>query len=381
MTIIEADRLVAFVDDRQQLRGHGYVRIADGLITEVGDGAPPYPADISLTDGLLAPGLIDLQVNGYFGHDLVETDEAGWSEVIERLPETGCTAFCPTFITAPIETLTDALRRAREIVPRLPAGSRVLGVHVEGPFLSERRRGAHNADWLRDPTPADVAALIDAGGDLFAIQTLAPERAGGLAAVGQLVEAGVVVSVGHSDATAEQVSAAADAGARMVTHIFNGQSPLHHREPGVPAQALIDDRLTSGMVGDLCHVAAPVCRLAFAAAPGRIALVTDALASSGMPPGRYDLGGQPVVVEETGPARRPDGTLAGSTLGLDRAVANMIDIGIDTVAAIDAVTRVPADLIGRPELGRIAAGATADLVWLDDRTSARAAWVGGERVS
>jgi N-acetylglucosamine-6-phosphate deacetylase len=209
------------------------------------------------------------------------------------------------------------------------------------------------------------------------MHTLAPERPGGIAAVRRLAEAGVLVSIGHSDATAAQAEAATDAGARLVTHLFNAMRPLHHREPGLVGQALADPRLTSGLIADLHHVAAPVCRLAFAAAPGRIMLVTDAVAAAGMPPGTYDLGGQQVSVDPLGLPRRADGTIAGSGLRLDAAIAFVVTAGIDLRTAVDAATRLPADVIGRPDLGRIAPGALADLVWLGDDLTARATWLGG----
>jgi N-acetylglucosamine-6-phosphate deacetylase len=299
--------------------------------------------------------------------------------VVRRLPETGVTAFLPTFITAPVKVLADALRRTVTLLPGLPTGSRVLGVHLEGPFLSEERRGAHNADHLIDPTPEALTALLETG--LVQMVTLAPERAGGLDAVRALTDAGVLVSVGHSDATAEQVSLAADAGARKVTHLFNGQSGIHHRHPGVAAQALTDERLSSGLIVDLHHVAPVVCKLAFEAAAGRIVLVTDAASAAGMPPGRYELGGESIDLPAEGPPVRVGGdTLAGSALRLDAAIGNAVRIGIDLVTAVDAATRVPADLIGRPDLGRLEPGAAADLLWLGEDLRARRTWVAGQTV-
>ncbi len=207
--------------------------------------------------------------------------------------------------------------------------ARVLGIHLEGPFISPDRRGAHNPAWITTPDQDTIAAYLEAGAGLVRVITLAPELPGAMAAIKHLTEAGVVVSVGHSDATAAQVSAAADAGARMVTHLFNAQRPLHHREPGVVGQALADTRLTSGLIADLHHVAGPVAALAFAAAPGRIFLVTDAAACAGMPPGQYILGGQPIelAVAEGTPPVRENGTLAGSALRMDVAVANMVAVG------------------------------------------------------
>ncbi len=362
----------------------GYVAIADGVITDVGAGPPPRAADLELSTGALLPGLVDLQVNGYFGVDLQAAGADGWAQVVTRLPETGTTAFLPTFITAPIDELTAALRGAVGLAPALALtrGARVLGVHVEGPFIAPNRRGAHNEAWITTASPAAVTDLLAAGRGLLKVVTLAPERDGGMAAVDQFTRAGVLVSVGHSDATARQVASAVDRGARLVTHLFDGQRPLHHREPGVVGQALADRRLTSGLIADLWHVCAEVCGIAFAAAPGRICIVTDAAACAGMPPGHYLLGGEPIELPpgDGVPPVRADGTLAGSGLRMDMGVANMITAGVRLADAVAAATRIPADLIGRPDIGRIARGAAADLAWLGDDMRTRATWVGGELV-
>jgi len=372
--VIGAPRVVA---DSVPL-GPACVAVSDGVILGVAAGETygGVPPDVVLPSGVLVPGLVDMQINGCFGVDFVAADPAGWAEVSARLPETGVTSFVPTFITAPVPDLVAGLRRTAALPADL-GGARVLGVHVEGPFLSPDRHGAHDPALLRDPTPEAVDALIEAAPGLLRMHTLAPERPGALAAIRRLVDAGVLVSVGHSDATAEQTEAAADAGARLVTHLFNAMRPLHHREPGVVGQGLADPRLTCGLIADLHHVAAPICRLAFAAAPGRIVLVTDAVAAAGMPPGTYDLGGQQVSVDPLGLPRRPDGTIAGSGLRLDAAIANVVAAGVDLRSAVDAASRLPADILGRPDLGRIEAGGTADLVWLGDDLSARATWLAG----
>ncbi|MVZ98934.1 N-acetylglucosamine-6-phosphate deacetylase [Actinomadura sp. LD22] len=376
--LITAERVIMTpADGPTRVVSPGYVRVEDGVITDAGEGAPPG-ADVRLADGLLAPGLVDLQVNGYFGHDMVDADEAGWREVVTRLPETGVTAFLPTFITAPVAAQAEALRRTRALLPKLPSGARVLGVHLEGPFLSEKRKGAHNAAHLTDPTPEAVETLLETG--LVKLVTLAPERNGALAAIRRLTEAGVLVSVGHSDATAARTAEAADAGARKVTHIFNAQSGVHHRDPGVAVQALIDDRLHPGLILDLHHVGPEAARLVFRAAAGRVVLVTDAASAAGMPPGTYELGGEPITMPEQGPPLRADGTIAGSGLRLDEAVGNAIGLGLDPAAAVDAATRVPADLIGRPDLGRIAPGAAADLVHLGPDHRARTTWINGQEL-
>jgi N-acetylglucosamine-6-phosphate deacetylase len=379
--LIAAPRLIT-ATAASPIAAPGYVAMAGGVVTAVGRGDPPRAPDIALPGGVLLPGFVDLQVNGYFGEEFLTADADGWARVTTRLPQTGTTAFLPTFVTAPPGVLTAGLRAAAALIPALPAGAQVLGVHVEGPFISPAWKGAHNEAWITEPSAGAVTELLDAGRGVLRLVTLAPERPGGMSAVTRLTEAGVLVSVGHSDATARQVAEAADHGARMVTHLFNAQRPMHHREPGVVGQALTDERLTSGLIADTHHVSPQVCVLAFRAAPGRICAVTDAAACAGMPPGSYKLGGEPIELPpgDGEPPVRGDGTLAGSGLRMDAAVGNLVAAGIGLVEAVTAATRVPADLIGRPDLGRIAPGAAADLAWLGDDMRTWATWIGGEQV-
>ncbi|MGZ8647776.1 MAG: N-acetylglucosamine-6-phosphate deacetylase [Solirubrobacteraceae bacterium] len=354
--IVVAPRVLTpegFVDDAA-------VVIEGGRIAAV---EPAGPADVVLDEGLLAPGLIDLQVNGAFGVDFATSLD--WGAAARRLPETGVTSFLPTLVSAPIDDLVRGLR-----TPLRSAGARMLGVHVEGPFLT--RAGAHDPACLCDPTPERLDALLEPG--TMALLTLAPERPGALAAIGRAAAAGVVVSIGHSEATAEVVTAAADAGARMVTHLFNALGP------GIASRALSDQRLFCGLIADGHHVSNAAVAAAFTDAPGRIALVSDGIEATGMPPGRYRLGRVPVTVEPGMPPVRDDGTLAGSVLRLDAAVAHAVAAGADPAAAIYAASRVPADVLQREDLGRIAPGARADLVWLGPGFEAGATWVGGEPV-
>ncbi len=375
MTTIAATTLL--LDDA--LVGPGWVTVQGTTITAVGSGTPPQPVDVRLDGGVLAPGLVDLQINGAFGHDLASADRGGWQVIVRQLPSTGVTAFVPTVITAPVDALVSTLHRYRDLRDDLREGARTLGLHLEGPFLAEGRRGAHAAEYLCDPTPERVGRLLEAGGDHLAYVTLAPERHGAIAAIERFVGAGVRVAVGHSDATDIQVAAAADAGASLITHLFNAQRPLHHRDPGVVGAALADPRLTLGLIVDGHHVAPTAVRATFAAAAGRTALVTDAISALGMPPGTYDLGGARTHVREDGLPVRDDGTIAGSVLRLDAAIAGTIEAGVDPAIALTAATRVPADAIGRSDLGRLAPGAAADLVWWEDGR-ARATWVKGELV-
>jgi N-acetylglucosamine-6-phosphate deacetylase len=376
--IISAPRMLV----EGQLSGPASLVVEGGTIVDVVEGLPNGDC-LRLEHGLLTPGLIDLQVNGYYGVDFVDASTDEWVAVACRLPETGVTAFQPTFITAPIERLLVGMRHTRDALPAVGAAegaARVLGVHLEGPFLSPRQAGVHDISFMHPATPADLDALLAPGVvELISMVTLAPELPGALDVIRRLRAHGVVVSIGHSDARGAEVAAAVEAGARMVTHIFNAQRGLGHREPGVAGQALADPRLTVGLIADLHHVAPEICTVVMQAARGRVALVTDAVAAAGMPPGSYELGGQQIRISPgEGLARRTDGTIAGSSLSLDAAVRNLVDVGIAASDVLDAATRVPADVLGRTDLGRLATGAKADLVWWSDDLRPLRVWIGGK---
>lgn len=379
--VIRAPRVLA--GDR--VLSPGWVRIDTGRIVAVGAGAPsarPTGSDIVLPDGWLVPGFVDLQMNGGYGADFSTASDDAWLHVLRRLPASGVTTVTPTLITAPLDDLVAGLHNFRRLRRRLdatPGTTRTTGMHLEGPFLADARRGAHHAAWLCDPTAARVDQLLEAGRDgALAYVTLAPERAHALDAIGRLTAAGVRVAVGHSDADDDRVLRAFDVGATLVTHLYNAQRALHHRDPGVVGAALSDPRCVCGLIVDLHHVAATAVRVAFAAAGGRIALVTDAVAALGMPPGHYQVGHEPVHVAAGGQVpRRDDGTVAGSVLRMDAAVVNVVACGIDIPTAVTAATRVPADALGCTDRGRIAVGAVADLVWLSDDLTVDATWIGG----
>jgi N-acetylglucosamine-6-phosphate deacetylase len=362
--------------------GPAFVRVRDGRIVETGLGSPDGPDVTRLDSGVLTPGLIDLQVNGAFGHDFADVDEDRMRLISRSFARFGVTRFLPTLITNPLPTVLEQARAVLACTAAIDGepGAQSLGVHLEGPFLSPERHGVHNPALMVDPTPERIDALLR-DPDLLAglrMVTLAPERPGALEAIRRLVDARVLVSVGHTDATAAQTRAAADAGARMITHLFNAQRGLGHREPGVPGAALGDDRYALGLIGDLAHVAGDVCKLVFRLAGDRTVLVTDAVAPAGMPPGRYQLGGAEVLLTEQGVPHAPDGTFAGGALTLDRAVRNTISLGIPAATAFTSATRLPADTIGEPALGRIAVGATADLVWWGEDLRPRQVWVAGQ---
>ena len=336
----------------------GDVEVADGTVTAV--GLSPAPGG-----RIAAPGYVDLQVNGFAGVDVMAADEDGVADLSRALAAHGVTAWLPTLITAaPADTdrALGVLRRVLEQGPA-PGAARPLGVHLEGPFLSPRRLGTHPAEHRRDPDQALAARWCDAA-PVVAV-TLAPELPGGLDLVRALVARGVLVSLGHSDATAEQAHAAFDAGARTVTHLFNAMSPLHHRAPGLPGAALARPDVVVQLVVDGHHLADDAVRTAWAAARGRVVLVTDATAASARADGGYALAG--IAVEVRGGAvRNGAGALAGSALTLDAAVRNACALGVHPADALAAATEAPARLLGRGDVGQLRPGGRADLVVLDD---------------
>jgi len=360
----------------------------DEFVREIGADDPPARVRAAATgvdtlaDGVLSPGLVDIQINGAFGVDFAAATEDEWIRVARQMPSTGVTSFVPTLITAPVEELTGALEAYRVLRPRLdavPGAARTLGLHIEGPFLAERRRGAHRAELLRDPQPQLIEVMVGAAAGALTYLTLAPERAGALDAIRQLTEAGVRVSLGHTDADHRTVRAAAAAGATLVTHLYNAQRPMRHRDPGTVGAALTDPRLTSGLIVDRHHVAPIAVQIAFRSAPGRIALVSDAVAAMGMPAGSYELAGEHLEVQPGRPPRRADGTIAGSALRMDEAIANaVLHCEVDLETAVNAATLVPAQAVGRGDLGVLTPGAPADLVWLGEDLTTRATWVGGQ---
>jgi N-acetylglucosamine-6-phosphate deacetylase len=381
--VISASRLLA----EGRVTGPGSVVVdAGGRISDVIDGASGTPdGAVSIDGGLLTPGLIDLQNNGVFGADFASATPEQWGSALAGLAACGVTSVAPTVISAPLPDLAAAVARcavARDAHRDTPV-SRVVGVHLEGPFLSRVRRGTHRADWIMPPTNEALDELFGYPGlvESLAVVTLAPELEGAKEAIRRFTEAGVVVSVGHSDALAAEVWAAADSGATMATHIFNAQRPMTHREPGVPGAVLTDPRFYVGLIVDGQHVHPAICRLAFAAAPGRVVAVTDSILTAGMPQGTWlDFGGGPVANDETGLGRREDGTISGAGITLDEGVRRMAAAGIELAEVLAAATVVPADLIGRADLGRLAVGACADLVWWDDDLVPRRVWVGGREV-
>jgi N-acetylglucosamine-6-phosphate deacetylase len=321
------------------------------------------------------PGFVDLHIHGFAGVDFAATDAAAYRRAGEALLAIGVTAFQPSFITAPEEELVASLRE----VPTGTVGARVLGCHLEGPFISPARLGMHPAAARRDPDRALLERLVAAGPVTHV--TLAPELAGALGLIDILVARGVVVACGHTDATAAEAHAAFDRGATHVTHLFNAMRPFAHRDPGIAGAALARDDVTVELILDGNHVADEAAGVARRAAAGRIALVTDALAAAGVGDGRWHLGAVEVEVRD-GVARTAEGVLAGSVLTMPEAIRNLMGVGATFEQAVDAATRVPARVARGAEIGALAPGAPADVVVLDDHLEILRVLVGGaERVA
>lgn len=337
----------------------GDLHIAAGVI-----GEPANDDDVIDANGMIvSPGLIDIQINGGFGHDFTQDPTTIW-EVGRRLPELGVTAFVPTIVTSP-EAITDlALEVVGERRPEDYVGADVLGLHFEGPWISPEMHGAHNPAHIVDPDPAVARRWAESG--LVRIVTLAPERPTASEVTQILAGSGVVVSVGHSNATYETAREAFVDGASLCTHLFNQMSSFSHREPGVVGAALLSNRAAI-MIVDGLHIAPGALQLAWRLlGPERTVLVTDAMAALGLGPGTYPLGDGPITVADDGP-RTADGRLAGSVVTLPEAVSNLSTTTDATVAeSLLGATANPARVLRLTDRGHLRVGGRGDVVLLDN---------------
>jgi N-acetylglucosamine-6-phosphate deacetylase len=346
----------------------GDVELSDGRVVRLG-------TESRKGRGIASPGFVDLQVNGFGGIDFLDSDAAGYRRAGEALLETGVTAYLPTFITTPEEQLLAAV----DEVPLHGDGPRILGIHLEGPFLAPGRLGTHPPLARRDPDPILLERLLESG--RIRLMTLAPELEGADVLIDLLLRRGVTVSCGHTDATADEANAAFDQGVRTVTHLFNAMRPLRHRDPGIAGAALAREDVVVQIILDGVHLAPETAGLVWRAAAGRVALVTDAVSGAGVQDGSYSLGGFEVKIRD-GVARGPDGQLAGSVLTMIEAVRNLHELGVPLGKALEAASAVPARVLGLPDVGRLAAGAPADVVVVDDNLQIERVLVGGqERVT
>jgi N-acetylglucosamine-6-phosphate deacetylase len=340
----------------------GDVDVVDGVVAAVGR-APGGT-------GLAIPGLVDLQVNGYAGVDVLSAERDDLVALGRALARDGVLAYQPTLVTASPDDVRAALVRLDDVkTGNDPDGAQILGAHLEGPFLSPARAGAHAPRLLRAPDLALLEALLDAGCRVSTV-TLAPELPGADALVAALRARGILVSAGHSDATAAEAAAGFTAGVRMVTHLFNAMRVFGHRDPGIVGAALAREDVGIGLIADGVHVADEALLTVWRAARGRTALVSDAIAAAGLGDGTFALGPVQVTVAG-GVSTFPGGGLAGAVRPLLDGVRRLVDLGVPLGEAVDAAAGVPSRLLGRADVGRLVIGGRADLAVLDDALTLR----------
>ena len=344
----------------------GWVETSGTRITGCGAGAPPRPPDLDLPDAVIVPGFVDIHVHGGGGATYTNGDVSEIQRAARFHRVHGTTTTLASLVTA---SSADLLAGVRVLAESTREGT-VAGIHLEGPWLSAAHCGAHDHTQLRDPTPAEIDTLLAAGDGTIRMVTLAPERPGSDDAIARLVDAGVVVALGHTDAGYEQTRHAIDRGATVGTHLFNAMRPLHHREPG-PALALLEDaRVTVELIADGVHVHPAVVNATVAATgAGRVALVTDATAAAGVSDGEFRLGAVSVDVVDRVARVRGTSTIAGSTATMDQLFAAVAGLGADRdaglVAAVRMTSMTPARALGIDGVGELRVGAAANLVVLE----------------
>jgi len=352
--IVAARRLVTADHD-----GPGWIEIADGVVAARGHGE----RDGAL--GTVIPGFVDMHAHGALGHDVGSTDAAGLAEIVGYHAARGTTSLVASLATAPLDALADAVAFLRPFVEN----GDLAGTHLEGPYLSPLRRGAHNPELLRAPRLDEIRALVQTGGGTVRMITIAPELDGAEESVRWLAAHGVVVAVGHSDADAATARAAFGWGATVVTHLFNGMRPLHHRDPGIVGAALLDDRVTVELILDGHHVAPETAEIVRRTAAGRLALVSDSMSATGCGDGEYDLAGSAVRVSGGVATLAHGDSLAGSTATVSTGFGILAGLGTPLPEAVAVTSTTPARALG---LGvPLAVGSPADLLVVDAGRVAR----------
>ena len=356
-----------------------WVLLEAGSIKAVGTGPVHPPADTVVDAGgdWLTPGFIDLHGHGGGGFSYDQGAEQLFAALATHRAH-GTTRSVLSLVAAPIESLLENLALIADLTQRDPL---VLGSHLEGPYLAPAHRGAHNPAYLREPDPSDLEEFISASRGTLRQVTLAAELPNAFEAVDVLVESGIVVALGHTDATFEMAKEAFDRGVRLLTHAFNAMPGIHHRSPGPVVAAFEDERVVLELVCDGVHVHPDVVNLSFASAAGRIALITDSMAAAGSEDGNYRLGNLNVTVRDGKAVLSGTNTIAGSTLTQDEALGCAIAAGVDPAKAVEALTHTPARVLGLEKRhGMLAPGFAADAVLLDNDWSVTGVWADGIRL-
>ena len=360
----------------------GALLIQAGRIAALGEtGSFTIPTQARIIDAgglILAPGYIDLQINGAFGKDFTETPDCLY-QVAADLPQYGVTSFLPTIITSPLQRVQEALELWQEAPPPGWRGALPLGCHLEGPMINPGKKGAHPAAHILPPAQEVIQGWSAERG--VRLVTLAPELPQALEIIQELRRRGITLSAGHTLASYAQAVQAFAAGVTCGTHLFNAMPTLEHRNPGIAGALLQESLVSTGLIADGVHVHPAMVALAWKAKqPHGLALVSDAMAALSMPPGQYRLGGFEVIVDASS-ARLADGTLAGSLLSMDAAVRNLVVFsGCSLGEAIACASANPAKVLDLAHKGILAPGMDADLVLLDGNGQVQATWVGGQAV-
>lgn len=363
----------ARIFDGTRLHDKAVLVVDAGRVTALTGQVPKDAQPHYLAGGILAPGFMDLQVNGGGGEMLgAATDAAQIARLCALHACLGATGILPTLITDRPEVTARVLAAAQEAAGTLG----LLGLHLEGPHLDQRRKGAHDGALIRPMTDADLALYVQAARHLPVLMLTVAPASVSPSQVAALVEAGVLVSLGHAEATLAEAQALIAAGARCATHLFNAMSQLGARTPGLVG-AVLSSKIHAGLIADGHHVVAETLRIACAARPDGLFLVSDCMAVAGSDLGTFDLGGRRIL-RQGGRLTLEDGTLAGADLTLAQAVRFMVqEVGLAPERALAMATSIPADLIGRGDLGRFAPGACADMVHLADDLTLAASWRAG----
>jgi len=321
-------------------------------------------------NAVVLPGFIDEHIHGAGGSDAMDGTTAALKTIAETIVSEGTTAFLATTMTQSKENILNAMRAVKEYREAAPEdGARLLGVHLEGPFIAAAHKGAQPLEYVAKPDVEVFDEYNAASGNAIRIVTLAPEEEGADALVKHLAALNIVPSIGHTGAKCKDIECAKCLGAKNITHTYNAQSPLHHREIGTVGSALLFDDLNAELIADTIHVSVPAIRLLVKCKPSdKLTLITDAMRAKGLADGESELGGQ-VVIVKNGEARLKDGTLAGSVLRMNRAVQNLVEkVGVPFTQAVDYATINPAKTLGIDgETGSIRAGKRADFVVLNDK--------------
>ena len=357
----------------------GGFRVENGTFTELLT-EPTDEAGVDLAGAWVIPGLIDVHNHGNSGADFSDGDYEGLITMGRYLAKNGVTGFAPASMTLPYDVLARAFATAKRLRDEKPVGcSRLLGIHMEGPFFSEKKKGAQNAAYLQKPDFEAFRRLYEGCDGLVRIADVAAELDGAAAFTAQASKL-CTVSIAHTDTDYEHARAVIDAGATHLTHLFNAMPGIHHRKPGPIGAGSEDGRVTAELICDGQHVHESAVRMAFKLFPGRICLISDALRCCGMPDGEYELGGQQVFMK-AGLARLADGTIAGAATNLYECMCNAVRFGIPKEQAILSATLIPARELGcEAAAGSITVGKYADFVICDEALTRKAVYLGGEQV-